>query len=114
MKEPAPPTNTARSIGSLLIDWDVNTFDNEEHPEVRWDVKVIFDHDYTQHILVKQWLRTDEDIFAHVGWSLWHIGDETMFIKEWPNTSSAPLIDAAAQVSAWESMCEEVWSHIND
>jgi hypothetical protein len=103
------PTDTAASISPMLANWRITSGDDETHPEVRWEVRAVFDHDYTWHILVQQW-RWNGHHFAMAGYSMWYIGlEETaIFVKEWPKADRAPLLDAAAQVMLWEKMLAEV------
>lgn len=101
------PSITAQNIGPLLSGWSPGEHDWEEHPTVRWYPEVVFDHDYTHHLLVRQW-EWDGTGFLAAGFSLWYLTDDvTMFISEWPRAERAPLIAAAAAVSAWETMLIE-------
>jgi hypothetical protein len=109
MNEPLDPSTTARLIGPLLSDWHLTAIDEEEHPEVRWYAEVVYDHDWTYHVLVRQWRRNDEGTFNFDGHSLWYIGEEcAMFVAEWPNSAIAPLISAAAHVMSWAELAQEV------
>lgn len=105
MRTKTPPSPTAQQIGPLLANWHINLCDSEDHSEVRWYTAAIFDHDWEQHILVKQWHKTG-GVFTHAGYSLWFItcDDMAIFVDEWPLATGAPLIAASAYVMGWEAL----------
>lgn len=107
--ETTAPSETALLIGSIIQRWPAVPQDDETHPEVRWEVRTVFDHDYNFHILVQQW-RWNGEHFARAGYSLWYVLDvnEVLFVDEWPKADRAPQISAAAHVMKWEALCREL------
>jgi hypothetical protein len=84
---------------------------------VRWEVRAIFDHDYTHHLLIQQWRwNWDNECFVGAGYSLWYasVYEEVLFVDEWPSATKAPHTKAAAHVMKWEKLVAEFLAHPNN
>jgi hypothetical protein len=98
--------DTTRLIGELLHGWQ--THDRcGQNENAEWEIAAVFAHDYEDHLLVWQWVRDTNGVLKHVGFGLWFVTVEGIAVpvKQYPQATRPPLIDAAAQVMKWGELC---------
>ena len=100
-----------RTIHQLLHeDWRIG-MTALENDSVSAAILVTFDHDFTHHVVTKEWTRTANGTFEFTGHALYYMGflDEneiTVMVQAWDTTRIYPevILESAKIVAEWLSL----------
>ena len=92
-------------IARLVAQWKWGT-SIIENDDASVEVVVLFDHDYEQHLLMREYDRTSH----RVSYSLWFLGVhiDASFIKSW-DVEYPPFVEASTLVQGWLELARSVW-----